>query len=1189
MRQKIIKNLISITIITLFISAFLVFLTGPVFASSTDGTIDSTYKYVWGENIGWINFGTSNGNVHITDSGLSGYALGENIGWIYLGDITNDGQGNLSGYAWGENVGWIKFNPTNGGVIINSSGEFTGSALGENIGWIIFDCSTSACVKTDWRPRSDRPACNNSSDDDGDGKIDYPNDPGCESLIDTDENAFPSIAITSTSQTTNGTRYATINYTLTDADANTCSLVNYEYSTDNNTWHTMTEKAGANSNGVSLLNASSGGTAHNFMWDIGTDLADTEDSTVYIRLKPNDGMMDGSFAISDAFAIDAKNPTIGSVSAPTTSITSSASAITWTTNETASSQVQYGPSTAYGSSTAEADTETRVASHTVNLSSLVSCIKYYYRTISKDSNGNSTTSSQSSFTTTGCIAQATPTQEQVETIDKDVGGTVSVSNITVSVPALATAVNTVFQVKELNRSATESTTSKPSETLQPVGTKTYEVKALADAETAVQNFDQPISITLNYTDSDVAGIIESTLKIYRYSSQWSQLSSCSVNQSANSVTCSTNQFSLFAIFGNPQAGPALMPTYAGGSNKKISKDKVSINGNAKYTYNPEIILTLESETADLMLISNQADFKDTSFEKFQTTKQWTLANPDQTGKKTVYIKFRDKNGALSNLYTAKIELIKPVELESAITIKPQASSPYQPDDEVLIKLNIQNKSPYQVKINSINITVPHATKAKTQNTWQDQTIKANSAIIKELIIKINYPLLESIVQTSTNGAIEYQETDGAVKTAQTDEALIELTSSKIIGKIKGIKKLTVYAYYQDVIAGTSETDENGIFVISGLKSGDYTLYSNKTKPIKITLSKSEIKKDIQLEAIPIEQAKEIQKQTQMPPGIKKQLEELPSIEAPKPETEMPETPEMPAYEGITIEQALPELPEIAKQIDILTPKFELAEKPKLDLKYLLPDLPAPIEQIVKNKAEINQNQVIVGDSTGRIEIPQIENQIRLGAVRLVKLYLKLARPAKSIKTTVIFEKQFKIAEYVFNDDNEDGIFEAEIKTPQIAGTYILKTEIDDLEPQTLTMLIDPEGYIYTLDKQKREVRIKDAIIALWKYDLQTGNYLFWQAQDFKQQNPQSTQKDGRYSFLVPSGKYYLTVSHPDFEFKKTDVFETAEAKEVHLSIELKEKSRNLLGIMGIIPSACILGILIILTIIAFEFIKKRKS
>lgn len=188
MRRKItIKNLIFsvfISFIVLFINAFLA---SPVFASSTDGTIDSAFKYAWGENVGWVNFGTANGDVHITDSGMSGYALSETVGWIYLGDVVNDGEGNLSGLAWGENVGWVNFDPTNGGVSINSSGEFTGSALGENIGWIIFDCATSACVKTDYRPSGVRLACNNASDDDGDGKIDFPSDPGCDSLTDGDE------------------------------------------------------------------------------------------------------------------------------------------------------------------------------------------------------------------------------------------------------------------------------------------------------------------------------------------------------------------------------------------------------------------------------------------------------------------------------------------------------------------------------------------------------------------------------------------------------------------------------------------------------------------------------------------------------------------------------------------------------------------------------------------------------------------------------------------------------------------------------------------------------------------------------------------------------------------------------------------------------------------------------------------
>ena len=208
--QNKIKNFSKRNILVFFVFLMGFFISGvfvlPVFASSTDGTIDSTYRYAWTENTGWLNFGTTEGNVHITDSALTGYVWAENIGWISLNcsndnscstvdyKVSNDGEGTLSGYAWGENIGWINFNPTYGGVTINFSGEFLGYAWGENIGWIVFNCSTAnSCgtvdykVKTDWRPQSVRPVCNNSSDDDGDGKTDYPNDPGCSSLDDNDE------------------------------------------------------------------------------------------------------------------------------------------------------------------------------------------------------------------------------------------------------------------------------------------------------------------------------------------------------------------------------------------------------------------------------------------------------------------------------------------------------------------------------------------------------------------------------------------------------------------------------------------------------------------------------------------------------------------------------------------------------------------------------------------------------------------------------------------------------------------------------------------------------------------------------------------------------------------------------------------------------------------------------------------
>lgn len=122
-----------------------------VFASTSDGTIDSNYKYAYGENVGFIDFGSTAGSVHITDTALSGSAYGENIGWINLSTVTNNNEGNLSGYAWGENVGFIDFSK----VTIGTDGVFAGSAYGENIGWITFG-TTNNKVVTDWRPKSSR-------------------------------------------------------------------------------------------------------------------------------------------------------------------------------------------------------------------------------------------------------------------------------------------------------------------------------------------------------------------------------------------------------------------------------------------------------------------------------------------------------------------------------------------------------------------------------------------------------------------------------------------------------------------------------------------------------------------------------------------------------------------------------------------------------------------------------------------------------------------------------------------------------------------------------------------------------------------------------------------------------------------------------------------------------------------------
>ena len=162
-RLRAISFCICLCLVFLCISAL------SVFASPTDGTIDPLNSTALGlsPNVGSINFAATNGDVHVTDTVLTGSAWSENFGWINLappnGGVTNDSEGNLSGFAWGENAGWVNFKPTNGGVTIDDNGIFHGYAWAQNFGWISFNCAdNSSCgtenykVETDWRPASIR-------------------------------------------------------------------------------------------------------------------------------------------------------------------------------------------------------------------------------------------------------------------------------------------------------------------------------------------------------------------------------------------------------------------------------------------------------------------------------------------------------------------------------------------------------------------------------------------------------------------------------------------------------------------------------------------------------------------------------------------------------------------------------------------------------------------------------------------------------------------------------------------------------------------------------------------------------------------------------------------------------------------------------------------------------------------------
>ncbi len=292
-----------------------------------------------------------------------------------------------------------------------------------------------------------------------------------------------------------------------------------------------------------------------------------------------------NYATSTSATVTLNNtPTPSSITASST--VRGVAAITWTTPYEGSSRMFFGFVSAVSSSTPEANAGSGVTSHSVDLSGLPACAVYQYVTVSRTSGGDAATSSTSSLRTAGCTGGASIVSNNQGAVTTGAGGTLTEGVLTLTIPTSFTASSSsaTFQASQLDGSTFFASAGAPSG-LTRATTTVYHLSAYTDESTTLSTFTSALTVTMSYDDADVTSVDESSLTIHRYDgTTWSELSSCTVDTGANTVSCTTTGFSDFGIFGEASSS-------SGGSSGSSSGGSVVglIGSTGVYVGNPAII------------------------------------------------------------------------------------------------------------------------------------------------------------------------------------------------------------------------------------------------------------------------------------------------------------------------------------------------------------------------------------------------------------------------------------------------------------------------------------------------------------------------------------------------------------------------------------------------------------------------
>lgn len=206
----------------------------------------------------------------------------------------------------------------------------------------------------------------------------------------------------------------------------------YRYVWDTNTTHAFSGSESTWSDAHANCPSSACTTANATLSQTAT--VDGQNWFLHVQSFNGDDVANGTGTSYGPYWFDGTAPTISAVSVVTTTTTAS---VSWTTGSAATSQVDYGLSSGYGTSTTLDNAA--VISHTISLTGLTAGTTYHYRVRSIDQVANESSSSDATFTTLAETIAPAPAPSTTPTITLPPTSTVTTPTISNTAELTTTA------------------------------------------------------------------------------------------------------------------------------------------------------------------------------------------------------------------------------------------------------------------------------------------------------------------------------------------------------------------------------------------------------------------------------------------------------------------------------------------------------------------------------------------------------------------------------------------------------------------------------------------------------------------------------------------------------------------------------------------------------------------------------